>query len=216
MQNAEAVDGDTRRGNAIADRAGCNATVRSAVANHVHHLTRWRVWNVAEQCQRCEQHFSPAGRCGPCCRPVRAEPRAAASEAIRMITACAIGATVLQLLDQTFRERGAALHARQLLLELSRNCLGADLINHRVSYHDRPGRLAGSSLWSAKWQWPRHVRTRMSLFWLMPASETPSWPDTNQTATLDRVRRCQYSRACFPRPLFATGCHVQTVGRSVV
>ena len=65
-----------------------------------------------------------------------------------MITACAIGATVLQLLDQTIANVALPYMQGSFSVELRRNHLGPDLLHHRIGDHDRAGRLARRPLWS--------------------------------------------------------------------
>ena len=64
-----------------------------------------------------------------------------------MITVCAIGATVLQLLDQTIANVALPLHAGQFFRELRRDHLGADLLHHRFRDRDSTSGLAGRALW---------------------------------------------------------------------
>src|SRR5690348_6214735 len=63
-----------------------------------------------------------------------------------MITACAIGATVLQLLDQTIAN--VALPYMQGSFSSSYHEITWVLTSYITAYHDRPGRLVSSALWS--------------------------------------------------------------------
>ena len=60
-----------------------------------------------------------------------------------MITMAAIGATLLQSLDQTIANVALPYHAGQLLGKLRRDHLGPDILYHGGGDHDGAGGLAG-------------------------------------------------------------------------